>query len=315
VSWQAVRNPLLVSIAICTRDRATLLRECLAALQDQVGEMSDVEILIVDNGSTDDTQQVAHEFADCFPHWRCVSEPQTGLSHARNRALAVTEGDWVAFLDDDARPLAGYIARLKKLAREGAFDCVGGIYLPWYAEGRAPWFRDEYASNATSVVAYGELPAGVYASGGNCLFRRAALEAVGGFSRELGMRGHALAYGEETRVQIEMRQRGYRIGGDPALRVEHLAPQYKQDVDWLLASAVATGRNVWQAFDRRPSARLLLPLTYRLITRPLRNLYRLVRSGEGPRGWRNWLLALLMPLVSTWAELREGLHLRCRGSD
>lgn len=201
-----------VSIAICTHDRARLLGECLTALHVQAQEMADVQVLVIDNGSTDDTVQVTSKFSGLFPCWRCVTEPDIGLSHARNRALSVAEADWIAFLDDDARPLAGYIARLKSLVREGVFDCVGGLYLPWYRDGRKAWFRDSYASNAEMIDKFGELQEGCFASGGNCLLRKQAVLDVGGFRGDLGMAGGQLGYGEETRLQIELRRRGYRIG-------------------------------------------------------------------------------------------------------
>jgi len=298
----------LVSIVICTRNRAQLLRECLKALHDQVEEMSNVQMLVIDNGSTDDTQRTIAEFANHFPHWSCVIEPDPGLSHARNRALAVAGADWLAFLDDDGRPLAGYVARLKRLASEGAFDCVGGLYLPWYRDGRKPWFRDDYASNTGTIDSFGELPAGCYASGGNCLLRKQAVLDAGGFRADLGMAGRRLGYGEETRLQVEMRKRGWRIGADPALRIEHLAAMGKQSLGVMLRAAWAVGRDRWTTFDEHPTLPVLLGVARRIVTRPLVALYRELFLEPQASHWQNLLLAAGRPPVGAAAELLAGLR-------
>ena len=82
-----------VTIAVCTRDRAPILRETLAHLRATVGEAPDaVEVLLVDNGSSDATPEVAAWFAD-WPAFRSVTEPTPGLSHARNRALEASEAE------------------------------------------------------------------------------------------------------------------------------------------------------------------------------------------------------------------------------
>ncbi len=224
--------------------------------------------------------------------------------------MAEAGGDWIAFLDDDARPLPGYVRRLVTLAATCEFDGVAGVYLPWYAEGRERWFRDEYASNAAAIKAYGELPPGRFASGGNCMFRRCVLKAVGGFPESLGPAGDRFSYGEDTQPQVRMLRRGYRLGGDPELRVEHLVSRRKQDLAWLLRRARDQGRDAWRILDREPRLLDLALLMYRLGSRPLRGLYGLLRSPWRPKGWRNWVIACLGPIIATWAELGSGLRLR-----
>lgn len=271
--------------------------------------MNDVQVLVVDNGSTDDTHWVMADFSTSFPHWLGVTEPKVGLSHARNRALASADADWIAFLDDDARPLAGYVSRLKVLGGEGTFDCVGGVYLPWYRDGRKPWFRDAYASNAAAIQGFGDLPAGRHASGGNCLLRRQAALEAGGFQSELGMTGARRAYGEETRLQIELRRKGGRIGGDPELLVEHLAAMPKQSLGVMFQSAWRVGRDHWATFDEHPTIGVMLGRVRRLITRPLIALYQELFRETERRSWQSVALAMGRPLAMTLGELSEGIRL------
>lgn len=314
VSGVTTTKPALVTVAICTRNRADLLRECLCALHAQARDLSSVQVLVVDNGSTDETQEVMREFSNRFAKWLGVTEPRTGLSHARNRALACAETDWVAFLDDDARPLHGYASRLQMLAAGGEFDCVGGVYLPWYRDGRKAWFRDSYASNSASIQVFGELPTGRNASGGNCLLRRQAALDAGGFSAELGMTGKRRAYGEETRLQFEMRRMGFLIGGAPDWRVEHLAPLTKQSLLELLQLAWRVGRDHWATFGEYPTAGVLLGRVRRLVSRPLVGLHRELSSdNKQPRHWQNLVLAIGRPLLMTLGEVAEAIRLRMAG--
>lgn len=298
----------VVSVIICTLNRAKWLHACLSALAADVTSAQCVEVVIVDNGSTDTTAGVVETIGRHFDSLRYCLEPRVGLSHARNRGVSEAHAEWIAFLDDDARPLPGYVQRLLTLVAEARFDCVGGVYLPWYAEGRAAWFRDEYASNALSITHYGEMPPNAYASGGNCVIRRAALNAVGGFNQLLGMRGGVLAYGEETRLQIELLRHGYRIGGDPALRIEHLVAQRKQHLGWLLRQAWSVGRDSWATFDRQPNLRSLAYAGWHLFSRPVAGLYREIRSDQAPKSWRTLALAIAEPGVRTVAELLTGVQ-------
>jgi len=308
------KDTVTVTIAICTHNRAGLLRECLSALKKQLAEFPSFQVLVVDNGCTDETQQVMGEFAGQFSNWLGVKEKKLGLSHARNRALDCADGDWVAFLDDDARVLPGYASCLEGLVRNDEFDCVGGVYLPWYQQGRRNWFRDSYASNKETIQIFGELPAGRNASGGNCLFKKRVALAAGGFNASLGMVGRRRVFGEETRLQIEMRRRGARIGGNPDWLVEHLVPISKQSITKILALAWRVGRDHWVSFDEHPTGKLIIGRIRRLVTRPLVGLYQ--ESGcDAPRYWQNIVLAFAKPLVMTLGELVEAVRLRLVSQD
>ena len=88
----------LVSVAICTRDRAETIGATLQSLERQT--YRNIEVLVIDNApSSDATKQLVH--AD-FPLARYIHEPRRGLNHARNSAVAEAHGSIVAFIDDDA---------------------------------------------------------------------------------------------------------------------------------------------------------------------------------------------------------------------
>src|SRR5699024_2962213 len=87
-----------ISVAVCTRDRTSDLASCLEALTRL--DPPPFEIVVVDNApSSDATFQLVRER---FPDVYYVCEPRPGLDHARNRAVDETEGEIIAFTDDDA---------------------------------------------------------------------------------------------------------------------------------------------------------------------------------------------------------------------
>jgi glycosyltransferase involved in cell wall biosynthesis len=99
-----------INICICTRNRAASLRKALASLA--AIERRDAlrwDVLVVDNGSSDGTAAVATEFASVLP-LRLARAPEPGQSHARNTALAQSNGSHIIFIDDDVTVSSGWLA-------------------------------------------------------------------------------------------------------------------------------------------------------------------------------------------------------------
>jgi glycosyltransferase involved in cell wall biosynthesis len=93
------RSPFL-SAVMCTLDRAELLRQALESLCHQALALDAFEIVLVDDGSTDATRQVALSFQSRLP-LRYVYQRNAGLAAARNLGLFVARGEVLLFLDDD----------------------------------------------------------------------------------------------------------------------------------------------------------------------------------------------------------------------
>ena len=77
-----------------------------------------MEIVVVDNASTDDTESVVRDLARTVRRLRHVLEPQLGVSHARNRGAAEANGELVAFIDDDAVASRGWLKALARAAHD-----------------------------------------------------------------------------------------------------------------------------------------------------------------------------------------------------
>jgi O-antigen/teichoic acid export membrane protein/GT2 family glycosyltransferase len=178
-----------VSVVVPTYNRASRVAGLLAALRQQECAGIALEILVVDNGSTDGTQPVVQCAAAIDPRVRYMLEPLQGASHARNTGIAAATGAIVAFVDDDVVPAADWVRQLKRAFEEHPeVDCIGGRVEPswpvriphWAACGhdaplalqvnRPAHFDAEHAS-ACLITA-------------NFAVRRSVLAEVGGFAPE-----------------------------------------------------------------------------------------------------------------------------------
>ncbi|MGB0383263.1 MAG: glycosyltransferase family 2 protein [Ardenticatenaceae bacterium] len=257
----------MISVVICTYNRADLLANALETVCEQTLSASEYEVIVVDNNSSDETASVTHAFAARYPNLRYAFEPQQGLSHARNRGWQEAKGDYVGYIDDDCKVPAGWLAVAKALIERLAPDVFGGPYFAFYKTPKPAWFKDEYASyepypNATFIEG---LPDALH--GGNLFLRRELIKKVGGFNPALGMSGEKMAYGEETALlrQLHATRPNLRLYYEPKLLLYHLVRPEKMSLRWIMYNRFMSGRYNYRVQSGKPSQsgriRLLLRLT------------------------------------------------------
>lgn len=237
-------NPM-VSVLICTYNRADVLRHCLDSLVRQAASEEQFEVIVVDNNSTDDTAALVQEYTGQYAHFHYILETDQGLSYARNRAYRAAHAPWLLYLDDDARAEADLVSAALELTRDYPYDIYGGVVLPWYLHARPKWFRDHYAEKDWSGLrkVTPQSQPGAYAKGCLMMIRKEWLDRYGDFSVDLGMTGNTVAYGEETELQQRLRAHGARLAFAPQMVIHHLVAPYKMQLDWFFRSAFALGRD------------------------------------------------------------------------
>ena len=122
----------MISVIICTYNRADLLTDVLQTVCEQTLERSEYEVIVVDNNSTDDTSAVSHTFVARYSNVRYCFEPQQGLSHAPNRGWREARGDVVIYLDDDCIVPYGTQVVASEIIEQHFPDLFGGPFEPFY---------------------------------------------------------------------------------------------------------------------------------------------------------------------------------------
>jgi len=262
IFWTALEN-LEISVIVPTRNRARSLADTLASLARQSLPRSRYEVVVVDNGSTDTTAELAGSTLGREGlHGRCVREPALGANLARNRGIEDSKGKIVAFLDDDARAEPPWLEALLSAFSDGCVNGVGGaIELLWQT---APprWQHRNYlhllaqfdlGAERRKVERY------PYLVSTNLAFTRQTFDRFGVFDPRLDRRGSQLLSMGDTEYCHRVVRGGGTLFYEPRAVVRHLVPEDRTRLSFLLRRSYSNGRslcqlkNLWRDLDAEPS--------------------------------------------------------------
>jgi glycosyltransferase involved in cell wall biosynthesis len=169
------------SVVVCTYNGAATLRECLTSLRRL--DYPDYEVILVDDGSTDDTPDIVKD----FPEVRCIRQDNLGLSAARNTGLHAARGEIVAYTDSDCIADPSWLLYTVQAMREQGVEAIGG---PNVAPPSDNWVAKCVAASpgGPSHVMLDDRYA-EHVPGCNMAFNRAALLAIGGFDAQFHQAG------------------------------------------------------------------------------------------------------------------------------
>jgi glucosyl-dolichyl phosphate glucuronosyltransferase len=230
------RSPYLLTVAICTWNRAALLGQTLEQLVClTIPPSVEWEVLVIDNNSTDTTPSVLAGFRDRLP-LRALREPRQGKSYALNRAADEAGGHYILWTDDDVLVdpewLAAYHAAFLRWPEAAIF---GGYIEAAFAGSPPTWLprvlAHRRAAGAYALRQLGEVPLAlsedVQPYGANMAVRR-DLQVQFRYDPALGPRGAHYIQGEERAMVIAMLRAGHTGWYVPGARVRHVIPPAKQ---------------------------------------------------------------------------------------
>jgi glycosyltransferase involved in cell wall biosynthesis len=234
----------LVSVVVSVQNRPELIVRLLEALQTQTYPAERYEVVVVDNGSTDETPSVVRAFGEeARMAVRVVSKEPSSVSASRNLGVDEARGDVIAFTDSDCRPTPGWLAEgVRGLA--GA-DLVQGLTVADPAMYRGPQHR--------TVEAGGDV--GLFDTC-NMFFRTAAFREAGGFDPRFTRRirlprprsRHEYGFGEDTEMAWRLIRRGHAVTYRPQALVHHhvFAPDIREMVvrTWLVGGFPSLVREI-----------------------------------------------------------------------
>jgi GT2 family glycosyltransferase len=228
------------SVIIATYNRAALLDECLRHLARQAFVRGD-EVIIADNGSTDQTSAVVARHARTFPApLSRIEEPTPGKSHAVFAALRIASGDNVAFTDDDVNVADDWLAQLRLALSDPAISLAGGPVEPRWEHPAPAWLHvagHRRLGAPLGLLDYGNAPAalgGRTLLGANMAIRRSVLQQVGGFATHLGKLRGTLLSGEDHELCQRVEAAGYGAWYTPAAHASHWVPRERMRLAYFL---------------------------------------------------------------------------------
>ncbi len=243
-----------ISVVVCTRNRAASLATMLgsmAAMEVPAGLAW--ELIVVDNGSSDDTPAVIAGHADRLPI-RGAAEPRAGLSNARNRGVAEARGSYICWTDDDVRVDRRWLAAYADAFRaEPGAVYFGGRVIPVFEGEQPDWFRDNAAILGTLAAERDLGPerrpfrreSNESPYGANFAVRAAEQKACL-YNPRLGVSPDFRRLGEETAVMRKLRADGATGVWVPEAKVLHHIPRSRQTLDYVLTYQRSVGET-WVA--------------------------------------------------------------------
>jgi glycosyltransferase involved in cell wall biosynthesis len=216
-----------ISVCIGTYNRADLLTQTLKSVRNSTYPPDEMEVVVVDNNSTDRTRDVAERARSWFPHFNYVLEKKQGSSYARNTGIQSSRGDIICFLDDDTTVDPNYFTAVDDVFSR--YDCagVGSRIIPEWNCPKPTSFAIDGPYNVSDgfLVRFdkGDNEEELIRSwfGAGMSIRRSALEKHGLFAEHLSRVGRIEGMGEDSDIFHRLKAAGELLIYAPKALVFH----------------------------------------------------------------------------------------------
>jgi len=244
---------MMISVIIPTRNRPGFLKRALAFLVCQTLPQSSFEVIVIDNGPTDESAAVAGSFQADLCNLRYVVEASPGLHNARHKGLQEASSDILAYIDDDSEPGPEWLAALVQAFADPDVALVGGNNYPGFEVDPPAWLLRWWQTPAfrgralgyLSILDFGEGMFNIdpaYVWGCNFAVRKAMLMKAGGFHPDAFPRELVRFRGDgETHVTDFIRGSGFRCIFDSRASVRHFVPKERMMKDYFAQRAFDQG--------------------------------------------------------------------------
>lgn len=248
-----LNKDILLSIIIPTRNRSSLLKKTLASISNQTASKESFEVIIVDNGSSDNTKDISMSFKDAFINFKYIYKEEPGLHVGRHAGLKAAKGEILVYADDDIEALATWIEGIRESFRDPQVALVGGNNFPKYESKPPAWVEDLWTitpwgkiNGIYSILDFGqerkEIPAN-YVWGCNLSIRKSILQKLGGFHPD-GMPYDLLRYrgdGECAVTRSISKMENYRTDFNPRASIYHFVSEDRMKLDYVYKRGFAQG--------------------------------------------------------------------------
>src|SRR6185503_14672120 len=280
------------TIQLCTYNRAALLERVLDACFEQTADADSYEVVLVNDGSSDDTPAVierARRRATC--RFEVIDQQNSGLAKGRNAGIARATGERIIFIDDDVLPTPNFVeehlrshdAAPLAIVRGGAINVESFDTLP-----PAKWRLKDYSGNFFWTT--------------NVSVPLQTIRAIGGFNDTFAEYGW-----EDIDVGLRLRQGGVKAVFNPKALVYHWKPRPRRgNVEKMIRQARAQARTEVQLAQIHPHWRVYLATGDNL---PQRALHKWLRGVDAAKKYRIALGDLSLDRALSNGELRTAQKL------
>lgn len=242
-----------VTVVVPTRNRAGFLPDALRSLAAQQ-VACELEVVVVDNGSTDDTPDLLADWCSSDARFRWIGEEQTGQSYARNAGAAAAKGDLLLFTDDDVVVDPGWVGAFARFfaGRMDELVLAGGPILPIPIDlGSWPGWFPRDADADVGLLDHGDaerpLRVGEWLWGASMAIPAWAFARIGGWDTSLGHLGERRATFADSEIQERLRAEGGAVWYCPGAVLHHRVDPFRTEPRYVLRAAYCRSRDGYWA--------------------------------------------------------------------
>lgn len=242
------KNPPEVSVCICTYKRPELLLQLLESLAKQTFPLANFEVIIVDNDKSASASQAIMQAAQRYPALvvRYEIEPTQGIAYARNKTVALADGELLAFIDDDEWAVSHWLSDLVESMTKFEADAVLGPVIPQYPARTPGWvIRSRFFERPRFAT-------GTFIGSETCRTGNALVKASWVKSRQSLPFDERLAQsgGEDSDLFKWLEEQGGKFIWCDTAVVHEEVPLSRQTLSFMLQRGLRVSTTYWQNVNR-----------------------------------------------------------------
>ncbi|MBK8750324.1 MAG: glycosyltransferase [Candidatus Competibacteraceae bacterium] len=237
-----------MTIVFATFNGEKTLPRMLEALCQVRPPQGGLQIIAVDNASSDKTPEILRYFLDHLP-LVVLHQPERGKNRALNLAIPHIQGDIVIFTDDDVLPDQNWLNAYEQCAAvHPECDIFGGAIFPYWEIPPETWLLESIPLGGTFALTSPDLQEGQISPGliwgPNMMVRKKIFDAGNFFNETVGPNKGQYVMGSETEFNYRICQQGSKTWFCPAARVQHIIRNFQMNEKWITNRAYRMGRGL-----------------------------------------------------------------------